>query len=134
MVMIVLPLGPHQRGGAMHGAAQPLVGAAAADIGEIGVDVGIGRIGIALEVGRRRHDLAGLAIAALHDLQIKPGLLNLLATRCITDGFGAVPTLSIGGDAGAGGSVIEGQSRSMTRGLERWSSRKPPSKALALND
>ena len=79
---------------------------------------------------RRRsgHDLAGLAIAALHDLQIEPGLLNLLATRCITDGFGAVPTLSIGGDAGAGGSVIEGQSRSMARGLERWSSRKPPFK------
>jgi hypothetical protein len=30
----------------MDGAAQPLIGAAAADIGEIGIDVGIGRIGV----------------------------------------------------------------------------------------
>src|SRR5262249_8424115 len=60
----------------MHRAAQPLVGAAAADIGEIGVDVGVARIGIAPEVRRRRHDLAGLAVAALRHLLSEPGLLH----------------------------------------------------------
>src|SRR5438105_15912387 len=57
--------GAHQSCSAMHRAAQPLVGAAAADIGEIGVDVGVGRIWIGLEISRRGHDLAGLAVTAL---------------------------------------------------------------------
>src|SRR5262245_48659487 len=66
----------HQRSRAMHRAAQPLIGAATADIGEIGVDIGIGRIGVALEISRRRHDLAGLAVAALRHLLGEPGLLH----------------------------------------------------------
>src|SRR5437660_1335777 len=51
----------HQRCGAMHRAAEALVGAATADVGEVGVDVGVGWVRIGLEIGRRRHDLAGLA-------------------------------------------------------------------------
>src|ERR1700738_4710569 len=43
---------------------------------EIGVDIGIGWIGIGLEIGNRRHDLAGLAIAALRHLFGEPGLLH----------------------------------------------------------
>src|SRR5260370_29861167 len=75
--MMLFPISSlHQRGGAMDGAAQPLVGAAAADIGEIGVDVGIGRIRIALEIGRNRHDLSGLAVAALRHVLGEPSLLH----------------------------------------------------------
>src|SRR5258706_15987198 len=49
------------------------IGAAAADIGHLTVDIGIGRMGIALEQRRRRHDLTGLAIAALRHLLFDPG-------------------------------------------------------------
>src|SRR5215468_1776419 len=65
----------HQRCSAMYRAAQALVGAASADIGEVGVDVGVGRDGIGLEIGRRRHDLARLAVAALWYLLSQPRLL-----------------------------------------------------------
>jgi len=60
----------------MHRAAEPLVCAATADVGEIGVDVGVGRIRIGLEIGRRRHDLAGLAVTALRHLFRQPRLLH----------------------------------------------------------
>src|SRR6266436_6449973 len=50
-----------------------------------GVDIAIGRVGVGREQRRRGHDLAGLAIAALRDLQIDPGLLNLLAGGCGTN-------------------------------------------------
>src|SRR5712691_4095903 len=66
----------HQSCGAMHRAAEPLVSAATADVGEIGVDIGVGRVWIGLEIGRRRHDLAGLAITALRHLFAQPRLLH----------------------------------------------------------
>src|SRR5712691_3170452 len=66
----------HQGCRAMQCAAEPLVGAATADVGEIGVDIGVGRVWIGLEIGRRRHDLAGLAVAALRDLFTQPRLLH----------------------------------------------------------
>ena len=55
-----------------------LVRAAAADIGDVGVDVGVGRIGLLLEQRRHRHDHAGLAIAALRHVVLNPGLLHLV--------------------------------------------------------
>src|SRR5258708_3426045 len=59
LAMMLFPISSlHQGGGGMDGAAQPLVGAAAEDIGEIGVDVGIGGTRIALEIGQNRHDLS----------------------------------------------------------------------------
>src|SRR5882672_2802305 len=66
----------HQSCGAMHRAAEPLIGAATADVGEIGVDIGVGRVRIGLEIGHRRHDLAGLAVTALRDLFAQPRLLH----------------------------------------------------------
>jgi hypothetical protein len=36
---------------------------------------------------RRRHDLAGLTITALHDLEVKPRLLNLLTGSSLPDGL-----------------------------------------------
>src|SRR5262249_10138362 len=66
----------HQSGGAVYRAAQTLVGAATADVGEVGIDLRIGRIPIGLEKGHGRHDLSGLAVAALRHLLRQPGLLN----------------------------------------------------------
>src|SRR4030088_156578 len=66
----------HQSCRAMHRAAEPLIGAATADIGEISVDISVGRGRIGLEIGRGRHDLAGLAVTALRDLFAQPRLLH----------------------------------------------------------
>src|SRR5262249_42491756 len=66
--------------------ADALIGAATADIaGHGGVDIGVARLGCLDEQGRGRHDLAGLAIAALHHIEIHPGLLQRLALRRVAD-------------------------------------------------
>src|ERR1700738_3906400 len=68
--------------------ANPHIGAAAADISRHrSVDVGIIRIGRGCEQGRGRHDLAGLAIAALDHFEIEPRLLHLGAGSRGADTF-----------------------------------------------
>src|SRR5215470_6986753 len=62
------------------------IGPAAADVaGHRVVDIGIGRTRIAREQRRSRHDLARLAIPALRDLAVDPGLLDLGAGRARAD-------------------------------------------------
>src|SRR5260370_9994054 len=90
----------------MDSGADALVGATAADIaGHGGVDIGITRLRRVLQQRRGRHDLPGLAIAALHHFEIEPGLLQRLALRRLADplagGDGAVSDAVDGGDAGA---------------------------------
>src|SRR3979409_681342 len=63
----------HQGCGLADAVADFRIGAAAADIGHLTVDIGIARMGIALEQRRCRHDLTGLAIAALRHLLFNPG-------------------------------------------------------------
>src|SRR5437879_5720957 len=64
------------------------IGAAPTDVPRHGgVDIVIGRVGLGREQRRRGHDLAGLAIAALRDLEIEPRLLDLPAGRSGTDGL-----------------------------------------------
>src|SRR5271169_1503020 len=60
----------------MDGPAHALIGAAAADVSDVGVDVGIGRRRMVLEECRHRHDLPGLAIAALRHVLGDPCLLH----------------------------------------------------------
>src|SRR6266542_4982390 len=64
------------------------IGPTAADVAGHGiVDLGIARVRIARQQSRRRHDLPGLTIAALDNLEIEPCLLNLPASRRIADGL-----------------------------------------------
>src|SRR6516165_5500209 len=66
--------------------ADALIGAASADIARHGgVDVVIRRLRRVLQQRRRRHDLAGLAVAALHHLQLQPRLLQGRALRRLAD-------------------------------------------------
>src|SRR5215204_4770888 len=66
-------------GGFLHGAANALVGGAAAEIAaHRRVDVRIGRFAILGQEADRRHDLPGLAIAALRHVELDPGVLNRL--------------------------------------------------------
>src|SRR5262245_13642692 len=68
--------------GLLYGFANPHIGPAAADVaGQGGIDVGIARAWIARQQRRGRHDLPRLAVAALHDLTVEPGLLDLGTSR-----------------------------------------------------
>src|ERR1700739_3561084 len=67
--------GLHQVGGAMNGAAQSRIRTAAADIGNAGVDVAIGRLGNVLQKSSPGHDLPGLAVAALWNAFFDPRAL-----------------------------------------------------------
>ena len=61
----------------MDGLADALVGAAAADVAAHGVvDVGVGGFRFLREQRDRGHDLAGLAVAALRNVFLDPGLLH----------------------------------------------------------
>src|SRR5258705_1597119 len=62
--------------GGVNGFTHLLEGAAAADVGNGVVDVGVSRLGLLLEQSRDRHDHAALAIAALRNVVIDPGLLH----------------------------------------------------------
>src|SRR5207253_5720477 len=63
------------RGCATDGPADARVSAAAAEVGERR-DVGIARRGPARDEIHGRHDLARLAVAALSDVLLDPGLLD----------------------------------------------------------
>src|SRR6266851_2057808 len=69
---------PSGLGGHVDRFAHLLEGAAAADVGDRGVDVGVGRLRLRLEQSRHRHDHAGLAVAALRHVVIDPRLLHLV--------------------------------------------------------
>src|SRR5262245_7884927 len=74
-------------GRSMDGRPHLLIGAAAADIGDVGVDVRIGRPGFLLEQRRDRHDHPGLAIAALRYVVLYPGLLHLVQRSALGEPF-----------------------------------------------
>src|SRR5262245_34719202 len=56
--------------------ADARVGPTAADVGHRRVDVLVARVRVLREQRDRRHDLARLAVAALRDLVVDPGLLH----------------------------------------------------------
>src|SRR5512139_846134 len=69
--------------------AHLLEGAAAADVGDRRVDLRVGGVGRLRKQRRRRHDHAGLAVAALRHVVSEPGLLylgELAALRETLDG------------------------------------------------
>ena len=65
-----------QLGRAMDGAADPVVGTAAADVAHRRVDLLVARIAGALHQPGRGHDLARLAVAALGHVELEPGPLH----------------------------------------------------------
>src|SRR5258708_32535276 len=72
--------------GAVDRFADTYIGSTATDVAAHGIiDVGIARMWIACQERRSRHDLSGLAVAALDDLMGKPGCLGLGASRRVTE-------------------------------------------------
>src|SRR5882762_9923110 len=73
-------------GRAVNGGPNTLIGATPADIAaHRGVDVGIAGLRRVGEQRRCRHDLAGLAIAALDDFELEPRLPQRLPYRRLAD-------------------------------------------------
>src|SRR5258706_2170970 len=80
------PLGRLLRDG-MDRFAHLLEGAAATDIGDRGVDVRVGGLGLLLEERRHRHDHSRLAVAALRHVVLDPGLLHLVQLAAFGEAF-----------------------------------------------
>lgn len=86
---------PQGFGRAMNRGANPLVSRATAEIAaHRAVDIPVARHVVLREQGRGAHDLSGLTIATLHDIEGLPGFLGSQACR-ITEAFD-------GGDLRAG--------------------------------
>ncbi len=73
-----MTLPPLRVGDRVNGLAHLLIGAATANVGDLGVDVGVGGLRVAREQRSHRHDHAALAVAALRDVVVDPGLLHLV--------------------------------------------------------
>src|SRR5687768_13978914 len=95
----------------LDGIADVDIGPAAADVaGHRVVDIGIGRVRVACQQRRSGHDLARLAVPALRDLAVEPGLLDPSTRRCGTDRLDRCDLSRADavdrGDAGAGGLTV----------------------------
>src|SRR5437773_1123575 len=92
--------------------ADTQIGATTADVARHRiVDVGIHRTRFARQERHSRHDLAGLAVAALNDLKIEPRLLDPRARRGRADRLdrgdrGRADAVE-SGDAGTGGDAVD---------------------------
>jgi hypothetical protein len=72
----------------LDGCSDAHVGGAAAQIARHGrVDIGVIGVRRARQERRGRHNLTRLTIAALHHIDIQPGLLNFLSARGLSHGF-----------------------------------------------
>src|SRR5258708_17124194 len=69
---------PSRAGRGVDCRAHLLEGAAAADVGDRLVDIGVAWLWLLLQQRHHRHDHAGLAIAALRHVVLDPGLLHLV--------------------------------------------------------
>src|SRR5207247_8881066 len=70
----------------LDGRADACIGATAANVARHRlVDIAVGGRGVLHQQRGSGHDLAGLAVAALHDLEVEPRLLHLLTDGCGSD-------------------------------------------------
>src|SRR5262249_11349956 len=84
----------------VNGLAHLLEGSASTDVGDLRVDIGVGRLGLLAQQRRGGHDHSGLAIAALRDLAVEPGFLHLVERRAIRQSFDRGDLLAFGGGHG----------------------------------
>src|SRR5262245_41500045 len=93
----VMASSPSRAGSRVDGRAHLLEGAAAADVGDGVVDVGVGGLGLVLQERCHRHDHAGLAVAALGHVVIDPGLLHLVQRAARGEPLDGGNLLALGG-------------------------------------
>ncbi|MCY1540375.1 hypothetical protein D9M68_760100 [compost metagenome] len=72
----------------MDGGANTHIGGATADVARHRlIDISVRGCAIAFQQGHGTHDLAGLAVTALHHIKLLPGLLHRLACAALRDAF-----------------------------------------------
>src|SRR5689334_16011792 len=95
----------------MNGGADALIRAAAADVaGHRIVDVLIGGLRFLRQQGRRRHDLSGLAIPTLRDVELEPRFLHrmrMIRGEPLDRGDFLIADGAYRRDTGAGGLAVE---------------------------
>src|SRR5271170_5414910 len=98
-------------GGRLDGGGDALIATAAADVAaHRTVYLVFGRVLVGRDQCGGLHDLAGLAIPALRDIQGAPGFLHrVIALRIepLDRGHGPAGDIVYGGDAGAGGLAVD---------------------------
>src|SRR2546423_11106582 len=98
-------------GGRLDGGGDALIAAATADVAaHLAVDLVLGRVLVGGEQRGGLHDLAGLAIAALRDIEGAPRLLHrvvALRVEPLDRRHRAARDIVEGGDAGAGGLAVD---------------------------
>src|SRR5438105_14649450 len=98
-------------GGRLDGGGYALIAAAAADVAaHLAVDLVLGRVLVRREQRGGLHDLAGLAIAALRDIEGAPRLLHrvvALRVEPLDRRHRAAPNSVDGADAGACGLTVD---------------------------
>src|SRR5204863_5811196 len=77
-----------------------LEGSTPTDVGDPRVDLRVGRLRLLLQERRHRHDHARLAVAALRDLVVEPGLLHLVQGPAVGQAFDGGDLLALGGGNG----------------------------------
>src|SRR4249920_1953049 len=82
--------------GRMDCLADLLISTAAADVGDLAVDVLIAGFGLVLQQRRDRHDHSALAVAALRHVVIDPGLLHLVQSAVLGKAFDGGDLLTVG--------------------------------------
>src|SRR5213594_2131436 len=92
-VIMALPL-CLRRG--VNGLAHLLERAAAADVGDPRVDVGVGRLRLVLQQRRHGHDHPGLAVAALGHVVVDPRLLHLVQDAAAREALDRGDLLALG--------------------------------------
>src|ERR1700754_2412627 len=95
----------------MDGVFDALVATAAADVtGHRLADLVVAGFGIFREQGGGLHDLAGLAVAALRDIDLSPGFLHRViagGVEAFDDGNFAIGRVGYRGDAGPYGLLVD---------------------------
>src|ERR1700730_10870687 len=98
-------------GGRLDGGGDALIAAAATDVaGHRAVDLVLGRVLVGRDQCGGLHDLAGLAIPALRDIQGAPGFLHRMISLRVEPldcGYRTSGDIVYGGNAGAGGLAVD---------------------------
>src|SRR6267142_965282 len=88
MIRLPASAGPALFRREVNGGADTLIRPAAADVARHGlVDVVVSGLRSSGQQCRGRHDLARLTVAALHDVELEPGLLKSLSNRRLSNRF-----------------------------------------------
>src|SRR6516164_2507426 len=93
--VLYMPASSRIRGG-MDRRAHLLIGPAATEVGDLVVDIGIGRLRLVFQQRRNRHDHPALAIPSVRHVMLDPGFLHLVQRAVLREPFDRGDLLAVG--------------------------------------